>query len=70
MYRIQKSVCFGDLTQEQVGQIRENILSWISPTEDRVLMLPITQRNMNDAIAFGQNITFDKLMEKKGIVFL
>ena len=70
LHRVQKSIYLGDLTPEQTVKMQENILSWISPAEDRFMMLPITQRCMDAAITLGQNITFEELLETKDVVFL
>jgi len=68
--RIQKSVFTGVLSQEQVISLREALLQWVQQEEDRVLMFPISKREIKAAVSFGDHGELEDILHPKAFLIL
>ncbi|HCT90043.1 MAG TPA: CRISPR-associated endonuclease Cas2 [Lachnospiraceae bacterium] len=68
--RIQKSIYIGMLSQEEIMELRENILKWMLATEDRIMMIPAAHRSLRTAITLGDDTVLRDAQENKEVICL
>lgn len=68
--RVQKSVFAGEMSQEQILDFRENVLSWIEPESDSMLMVPVTRKQMGSIVSLGAECGLTDMMQRRDIVYI
>lgn len=66
----QKSIYVGELSQERIFRLREEILQELHPEEDKVLMFPMPEQCLRSAVSLGIDSGLSELLEKKEIIFI
>lgn len=68
--RVQKSIYLGKLTQEEMMEMRENVLKWILASEDRIIMMPVAYRSLKAAVSLGNDNALGEILENKAVICL
>ena len=68
--RIQKSVFLGPLPADQSLAFREKALRWLSPEEDKVLMIPISRDDLAASVELGADCGLQGVLHKPAVLFI
>lgn len=70
LYRVQKSVFFGDMNRNKMDEIILKSKKIINFNEDSLYIFPMCEKDFRNAVLIGQSVDMELVTGKKHVLFL